>query len=79
MGLGAETRTEQEIADALFWDNVHRRASDREWLTGKRLSEMDISHIKNCMKQLERESGSDLYEIYYPMFKRELKQRGEKE
>lgn len=77
MSLGSEARIEQEIAECLFWDNVQIRARNREWLTGKRINEMTVSHIKNCMKQLEREPDSDLYEIYYSMFQKELLTRNQ--
>ena len=78
-----ETTYEREQAEA--WYEIAEgmaigMASKGLWETkeGKTLSvkEMTTSHIKNCIRMLQR-NNSPFADIYVPMFEKELIDRGE--
>lgn len=79
----AEYEYERDQAIAR-WEEMsiraHNNASHGLWITkdGRYLhvSEMETSHIKNCIRMLER-YDSPLKDAYIPMFEKELKERGE--
>ncbi len=85
MGYGTEYLAETEYErekEIERWETMsiqaHINASHGMWITkdGRYLnvSEMEISHIQNCIRMLER-YDSPFKDIYIPMFKKELKKR----
>jgi len=63
---------------------VQTDAENGIWVTreGKELkiSEMETSHIKNCIAFIKRNDSDDMYHCYIPVFEKELKRReGNKE
>lgn len=87
MGYGIECLAETEYErekEIERWEamsiQAHINASHGLWITkdGRYLnvSEMEISHIQNCIRMLER-YDSPFKDIYIPMFKKELEKRCE--
>ena len=85
MGYGIECLAETEYErekEIERWEamsiQAHINASHGLWITkdGRYLnvSEMEISHIQNCIRMLER-NDSPFKDIYIPMFKKELEKR----
>lgn len=83
--LLAETEYERD-KEIERWEELsiraHNNASHGLWITkdGRYLhvSEMDTSHIRNCMRMLER-NDSPFKDVYIPMFEKELAERGDAE
>ena len=83
--LLAETAYERDKA-LEKWEELsiqaHNNASHGLWITkdGRYLhvSEMETSHIRNCIRMLER-NDSPFKDTYIPMFEKELAERGDTE
>ena len=79
----AEYEYERDQAIAR-WEEMSIRAANNAshglWITkdGRYLhvSEMETSHIQNCIRMLKR-YDSPFKKYYIPMFEKELKERGE--
>lgn len=87
MSFGREHIAEYEYERDQFiarWEEMSIRAENNAshglWITkdGRYLhvSEMETSHIQNCIRMLKR-YDSPFKKYYIPMFEKELKERGE--
>lgn len=81
MGDLADDMYEHAIAEEAYYDY---RKSNRIWMTGKNeeihIREMKTTHIKNCIKRLQKKIpigiDEDDYDCWLKMFQEELVKRG---
>ena len=83
MGIGSELVELAMLHESswldLMYDESRMRASSGKWKqkNGKiiLISEMELSHIENCMKMLTKNGDMELIKIWKPVFEQEIERR----
>ena len=81
MSLGSDYTAEMAANYEVLSENIRQSAADEVWITrsGKEISlkDMDIFHLENTIKYLERVDTTDIMLPWIIAMKKELKRRNQ--